>query len=104
MSNGADADRATKLAKIGALAAELAVKRTGWTGHLNKRMSPAQFREANVLLGFSQDEAATWLGISPSAVEAYALGNMPVPQPTAMLLRLVIKLGINPQDVGMRHG
>jgi|SRR5215218_8737725 len=98
MSNGADADRAAKLAQLEALAAELALKRTRLPEG-NKRMTPAQFRYAMARLGLSGDGAGKWLGISPSAAEGYALGEYPVPHPTAMLLRLVIKLGLRPEDV-----
>jgi hypothetical protein len=98
MSNGADVDRAAKIARLEALAAELALKRTALPG-VNKRMTPAQFRAAIARLGLSGDRAAKWLGISPSAAERYARGEYPVPQPTAMLLRLVIKLGLRPEDV-----
>lgn len=99
MSNGADADRAAKLAQLEALAAELARKRTGWPGRVGKRMTPAEFRDAIARLGLSHERAGRWLGISPSAAEGYALGDYPVPQPTAMLLRLVVKLGLRPEDV-----
>jgi len=100
MSNGADADRAAKLARLEELAAELALKRTGLSGgSKNKRMTPAQFRDAIARLGLSQGSAGRWLGISPSAAERYARGEYPVPQPTAMLLRLVMKLGLRPEDV-----
>ena len=98
MSNGADADRAAKIARLEALAAELALKRTGITS-CHKRMTPAQFRDAIARLGLSGDAAGKWLGISPSAARGYALGEYPVPHPTAMLLRLVIKLGLKPEDV-----
>jgi hypothetical protein len=98
MSNGADADRAAKLARLEALAAELALTRTG-LARGNKRMTPAQFRDAIARLGLSGDGAGKWLGISPSAAQGYARGEYPVPQPTAMLLRLVIKLGLRPEDV-----
>ena len=98
MSNGADADRAAKLARLEALAAELALKRTALPGG-NKRMTPRQYRDAIARLGLSGDGAGKWLGISPSAAEGYARGEYPVPQPTAMLLRLVIKLGLRPEDV-----
>jgi hypothetical protein len=99
MSNGADADRAAKLVQLEALAAELARKRTGWPHRVDKRMTPAQFRDAIAGLGLSQERAARWLGINPRAAESYALGECPIPQPTAMLLSLVIKLGLRPEDV-----
>ena len=99
MSNGADADRAAKFAKLEALAAEIARRRTGWPGRVRERMTPAEFRDAIARLGLSQEQAGRWLGISPSAAEGYALGDYPVPQPTAMLLWLVVKLGLRPKDV-----
>jgi hypothetical protein len=98
MSNGAESDRAAKLARLEALAAELALKRNA-VPNRHKRMTPAQFRDATARLGLSEDGAGKWLGISPSAAQAYSLGEYPVPQPTAMLLRLVLKLGLRPEDV-----
>ena len=63
------------------------------------RMTPNQYRAAIAALGLSQEGAGRWLGISPRASQGYALGEYPVPEPTAKLLRLVIRLKLKPEDV-----
>jgi hypothetical protein len=40
-----------------------------------------------------------WLGIGKRTSQGYALGERPVPQPVAMLLRLCLKHGFKPEDV-----
>jgi hypothetical protein len=62
-------------------------------------MTPTQYKAAIKALGLSQERAGEWLGISPRTSQGYALGEYPVPEPTAKLLRLVVKLGIKPDDV-----
>lgn len=62
-------------------------------------MTPTQFRAAISRLGLSQERAGVWLGISPRTSQGYALGESPVPEPVAKLLRLVIRLNLNPEDV-----
>lgn len=62
-------------------------------------MTPNQYRAAIKALGLSQERAGVWLGISPRASQGYALGEHDIPEPTAMLLRLMIKLKLNPEDV-----
>lgn len=62
-------------------------------------MTPNQYRAAIKQLGLSQQRAGLWLGVSPRASQGYALGERPVPEPVAKLLRLVIRLGLKPDDV-----
>lgn len=62
-------------------------------------MTPLQYRAAIKALGLSQERAGVWLGISPRQSQSYALGEYPVPKQTAMLLRLMIRLKLNPEDV-----
>lgn len=62
-------------------------------------MTPDQYKSAIKKLGLSQERAGEWLGISPRTSQGYALGEYPVPEPTAKLLRLMIKLGLTPDDV-----
>lgn len=62
-------------------------------------MTPTQYRRAIRRLGLSQERAGIWLGISPRASQGYALGEYGVPEPTAKLLRLMLRLGLKPEDV-----
>jgi hypothetical protein len=62
-------------------------------------VTPTQYRAAIKRLGLSQHGAADFLGISGRASQGYALGEYPVPEAVAKLLRLMIKLGLKPVDV-----
>jgi len=62
-------------------------------------MTAAQYKAAIARLGLSQERAGDWLGIGRRTSQGYALGETPVPEPTAKLLRLVVKLGLKPEDV-----
>lgn len=62
-------------------------------------MTPTQYKAAIKSLSLSQERAGDWLGIGRRTSQGYAIGEYPVPEPTAKLLRLVIRLKINPQDV-----
>jgi len=62
-------------------------------------LTPTQYRAAIKSLGLSQERAGVWLGISPRTSQGYALGEYPVPEPVAKLLRLMIKLGLSTEDV-----
>ena len=62
-------------------------------------MTAAQYKAAIKQLGLSQVAAGRWLGISPRQSQSYALGEYPVPEPVAKLLRLMIAKKINPKEV-----
>jgi hypothetical protein len=62
-------------------------------------VTPIQYKAAIATLGLSQERAGDWLGISPRTSQGYALGEYPVPEPTAKLLRLVVRLKLKPEDV-----
>lgn len=62
-------------------------------------MTPTQYRTALKALALSQQRAGVWLGISPRASQGYALGEYPVPEPVAKILRLCVKLKLKPEDV-----
>lgn len=62
-------------------------------------MNAKQYQAAITKLGLSQVGAARWLGISTRTSQHYAGGTRPVPEPTAKLLRLMIRLKLNPDDV-----
>jgi hypothetical protein len=53
-------------------------------------MTPTQYREAIARLGLSQVAAGAFLGVAPRTSRAWALGERPVPQAVAMLLRLLM--------------
>jgi hypothetical protein len=60
-------------------------------------MTPAQYKAAIRALGLSQERAGEWLGVSPRTSQNYAAKG--APEPVAKLLRLCIKLKLNPEDV-----
>jgi hypothetical protein len=62
-------------------------------------MTPAQYKAAIKALGLSQERAGDWLGIGRRTSQGYALGEYPVPEPVAKLLRLCVKMKLNPEDV-----
>ena len=62
-------------------------------------MTSTQYKAAIKALGLSQVAAAKWLGISKRTSQAYAIGEYPVPQAIAMLLRLCRDRKIKPEDV-----
>ena len=61
-------------------------------------MTANQFRNALDSLDLSQARAAEWLKLSIRAVHGYANGA-PIPEPTAKLLRLMVRLELKPEDV-----
>ena len=62
-------------------------------------MTAAQCKAAIANLGLSQERAGDWLGIGRRTSQGYALGEHPVPEPVAKLLRLMVKLGLKPEEV-----
>lgn len=62
-------------------------------------MTPAQYRKAIDTLGLSQVRAGEFFGVSGRTSQGYALGEYPVPEAIAKLLRLMVKLGLKPEDV-----
>jgi hypothetical protein len=62
-------------------------------------MTPTQYKAAIKALGLSQERAGDWLGIAPRTSQGYALGEYRVPEPTAKLLRLCVRLKLSPEDV-----
>ena len=62
-------------------------------------MTPTQFRTAIEKLGLSQVRTGEFLGMNPRTARAWALGESPIPESVAKLLRLMIKLDLKPEDV-----
>jgi len=62
-------------------------------------MTPNQFRTAIDRLGLSQARAAGLVGADPRTGRRWALGERPVPECVAILLRLLLAKKITIQDV-----
>lgn len=62
-------------------------------------MTPLEYKLAIKALGLTQVKAGTWLGISPRTSQGYALGEYPIPEPVAKLLRLCVERDIPPGEV-----
>lgn len=62
-------------------------------------MTPNQFRDHVARLGLTVYAVGPTLGISRQAAYRYAEGRNKVPEPVAKLLRLMIRLGLKPEDV-----
>lgn len=62
-------------------------------------MTSTQYKKAINTLGLSQERAGDWLGIGRRTSQGYAIGEYPVPEPVAKLLRLCVKLNLKPEDV-----
>ena len=62
-------------------------------------MTPHQYKAAIKALGLSQERAGDWLGIGRRTSQGYALGEYPVPEPIAKLLKLMIKLELKPENI-----
>jgi len=62
-------------------------------------MTPDQYKKAIKKLGLSQERAGEFLGVSPRTSQGYALGEYPVPEAIAKLLRLMTRLDLTPEEV-----
>lgn len=62
-------------------------------------MTPTQYKAAIKALGLSQEKAGVWLGIGKRTSQGYALGEYPVPEPVAKLLRFMIKHNFTTDDI-----
>ncbi len=76
--------------------AEAAEALADWTPG---NMTPKQYKAAIKALDLSQERAGDWLGIGRRTSQGYALGEYPVPEPVAKLLRLCVRLKLKPEDV-----
>jgi hypothetical protein len=61
-------------------------------------MNQTQYRTALERLGLTQETAAEFLGVSLRTSHGYANGSS-IPEATAKLLRLMVKLDLKPEDV-----
>lgn len=62
-------------------------------------MTPKQYKDAIKTLGLSQERAGEFFGVAPRTSQGYALGEYPVPEAIAKLLRLMVRLKLKPEDV-----
>lgn len=62
-------------------------------------MTPKQFRDAIDHLGLSQEAAGVFFGYSARQGQRWANNERPVPVAVAKLLRLMIRLGLSPEEV-----
>lgn len=61
-------------------------------------MTPRQFKAALAALEITQETAAEVLGVSLRTINGYANGA-PIPLATAKLLRLMVDLKLDPEEV-----
>ncbi len=63
-------------------------------------MTSEEYEAAIKALGFrNPSRAALWLGVSAKASQNHANGSFPIPEPTAKLLRLCVRLKLKPEEV-----
>lgn len=62
-------------------------------------MTPTQFRAAIAKLELSQVRAAQFLGYTDKTVRRWIAAEHPIPESAAKLLRLMVRLGLKPEDV-----
>ena len=62
-------------------------------------MTPTQYATAIEKIGLSQRAAGHFLGIDERQSRRWIAGDARIPESVAKLLRLMIKLGLAPEDV-----
>lgn len=62
-------------------------------------MTPAQYEAAIEKLGLSQRGAGRFLGVDERTSRKWVAGDSRIPESAAKLLRLMVKLGLKPDDV-----
>lgn len=65
-------------------------------------MSATKYRKILTTLALSQERMATVLGISKRTSQGYAIGETPIPKPTAVLLWLLAEGKITIGDIETR--
>lgn len=89
---------AAELAAILTEKPKLNVKDVPRDDRRGRYMTTKQYRDAIAQLGLSQGTAAKWMGISIRTSHGYANGEV-IPKSVAELLRLTIKLKLQPEDM-----
>jgi DNA-binding transcriptional regulator YiaG len=62
-------------------------------------MTPKQYAEAIDRLGLSQRSAGKFLGVDERTSRKWIAGDARIPESVALLLRLMIKLKLSPDEV-----
>ena len=62
-------------------------------------MTPKQYAAAIEKLGLSQRGAGKFLGVDERTSRKWVAGDARIPQAVGMLLRLMVKLKLNPSDL-----
>lgn len=62
-------------------------------------MTPSQYRKAIAALKLSQVRAGEFMGYSGRASQGWALGEKPVPRVVELVLRLMIRCNVKPEDM-----
>lgn len=62
-------------------------------------MTALQYRASIEKLGLSQRGAAAFLGVDERTSRRWALGEAQIPESVSLLLKLMIRLKIKPEDV-----
>jgi DNA-binding transcriptional regulator YiaG len=62
-------------------------------------VTPNQYRTAIAKLGLSQRGAAAFLKVGERTSRRWALGESPIPEGYAKLLRLMVRLNLTPVEV-----
>lgn len=62
-------------------------------------MTPNQYRAAIEKIGLSQRSAGTFLGVDERSSRRWASGEAEIPEAVGKLLRLMVKLGLSPDEV-----
>lgn len=62
-------------------------------------MTPKQYIDAIDRLGLSQRAAGAFLGVDERTSRRWVSGDSEIPESVAKLLRLMIRLKLNPEDV-----
>lgn len=62
-------------------------------------MTPKQYAEAIQRLGLSQRGAARFLGVDERTSRKWIAGDARIPESVALLLRLMVRLNLGPDDV-----
>lgn len=62
-------------------------------------MTNDEFRAAIEHLGLSQVRAAHLFGVDPRTSRRWALGELPVPKPVSLCLRLMLRHGIVVEEI-----
>lgn len=62
-------------------------------------MTKDEYRDAIARLGLSQVKAGVMLGVDPRTSRRWALGEDQVPRAVALLLRLMVRHKISPDEI-----